>query len=96
LIRPNLLGDLAWAKARYISAYGEIKNEWSRSGGAFEMNVTIPANCTATLSIPASNVSRVTESGQPLQKAFMVRSVMEAGGRVTCEVGAGSYAIRVI
>jgi alpha-L-rhamnosidase len=96
LIRPNLLGDLSWAKARYISAYGEIKSEWSRNGGELEMNVTIPANCTATLSIPASESSRVTESGQPLQKAFMVQSVMEADGRVTCEVGAGSYAIRVM
>ena len=33
----------------------------------FDWRVTVPANTTATIYVPAEDVSHVTESGQPLE-----------------------------
>ena len=95
VVRPYLLGDLTWVKAKYNSGYGEISSEWSRRGSGLQMQIVIPANSTATVWIPVSDPSRVTESGRPLEKALQVRSVRVTGESVTCEVGSGSYEFNV-
>jgi len=52
-IRPQPVGDITHAKASYHSPYGIIKTEWTRTGGTFELNVTIPANTRADIYLPA-------------------------------------------
>ena len=53
-IRPQPVGDVTYAKASYHSAYGEIVSEWKLNGNSFELNVTIPANTTAVVYLPAN------------------------------------------
>jgi alpha-L-rhamnosidase len=53
IIRPQPAGDLAWARAAYESIRGRIACEWRRAGGKFTLRVTIPANTTATVYVPA-------------------------------------------
>jgi alpha-L-rhamnosidase len=65
IIRPRLLGDLTWVKARYESMRGRIVSHWKREGGTLTMEVAIPANATATIYVPAKSVESVLESGKP-------------------------------
>jgi alpha-L-rhamnosidase len=53
-IRPQPVGDVIHAKAKYNSPYGEIVSEWKKNGKQFELNVTIPANTTAVVYFPAN------------------------------------------
>jgi alpha-L-rhamnosidase len=51
-IRPQPVGDVTAAKAKFHSPYGEIMSEWKKKGKQFELSVTIPVNTTADLYLP--------------------------------------------
>jgi alpha-L-rhamnosidase len=52
LIKPEIVGDLKWVKARHDSPYGRIAVAWQRDGSDVKLNVTIPPNTTATVFVP--------------------------------------------
>ena len=55
LIQPAMVGDLTWVKAHFDSPYGRIVSDWKIEGGQLIMDVTIPANTTATIVVPGKN-----------------------------------------
>ena len=59
---------IEWVKAEYLSAHGRIATAWKSVADRFELDVTIPANTTATVFIPAKSASGITESGAPLNQ----------------------------
>jgi alpha-L-rhamnosidase len=91
VIHPALVGDLKWVKAHYDSIHGRIASQWRRQGGKLELDLTIPANTTATVHIPTTDAASVTEAGHPAAEAEGVRSVGTAGGAAIYEVGSGEY-----
>jgi alpha-L-rhamnosidase len=91
VMRPTPVGDLLYAKASHRSPYGTIRSAWTRRNVAFEWQVEVPPNTTATLYVPASDPGRVTEGGQPLDRAAGVKLLRAEGGRVVLEVGSGEY-----
>lgn len=91
VIKPHVVGDLTWAKGSYDSAQGRIVSNWKKTGGALQMDVTIPANSTATVYVPAKSGAKLTESGQPLAKASGVKFVRQDGDYSVLRVGAGTY-----
>jgi alpha-L-rhamnosidase len=62
-IAPRPGGDMTWAKGRYRSIRGLIASEWRIENDRFELQLTVPPNTTATLHLPTSDASQVTESG---------------------------------
>ncbi len=52
LIKPAIVGDLSWVKAHFDSPYGRIVSDWKVEGSQLVMDVTIPANVTATIVVP--------------------------------------------
>jgi len=57
-IKPQPVGDLTYARASYQSPYGTINSGWKRSGKSFTLDVTIPANTTATIYLPSNSTSK--------------------------------------
>jgi alpha-L-rhamnosidase len=55
LIRPEVVGDLTWVKAHFDSPYGRIASDWKIDGNQLTMDVTVPANTTATVMVPGKN-----------------------------------------
>ena len=55
IIRPHPVEALAWAEGTYQSVHGPIAVRWDRRDGRFILKVTIPANTTATVYLPARN-----------------------------------------
>jgi len=94
LMRPTPVGDLKSVKASYRSLYGLISSEWKRDGAAFSLDVTVPANATATVYVPANDVATVTESGKPATQADGVRFLRQEGGAAAFEIGSGAYHFR--
>jgi alpha-L-rhamnosidase len=52
IIKPAIVGDVAWVKCSHESPYGRIVSNWKRNGKSLTMDVTIPANTTATVFVP--------------------------------------------
>ena len=52
LIKPAVVGDVTWVKAHFDSPYGRILSHWRRDGRNLIMDVSIPANTTATICVP--------------------------------------------
>jgi alpha-L-rhamnosidase len=57
---------MTFAKGYYDSVYGRIVSEWKIENGLWTYKCVVPANTTATLYLPAKNISQVTESGKAL------------------------------
>ena len=91
LITPTPDGNLTSADVRYDSIRGRIETAWKKSGDKLTLNVTIPADTTATVLVPAKNADAITESGKPLAKAPGVKFLRMEGDRAVLEAEAGSY-----
>jgi alpha-L-rhamnosidase len=91
IIKPSMVGDLHWAEAWYDSVRGRIKCLWRKREGQVQMDVTIPANCSATVYVPSQSAEAVTESGSPAKKAEGVRFLRMEKGNAVYEIGSGIY-----
>lgn len=94
-IRAEPVGNVTSAEANYLSPYGTISTQWKKENGEFELNTGIPVNTTATIYLPASEKSKITESGKPISKSGGVRILKYEQGKVLVEVGSGSYNFHV-
>jgi alpha-L-rhamnosidase len=91
IVKPAVVGDLTWVKCGYDSIHGRIVSNWKREGGKLTMEITIPANTTATVHVPARDAAGVTESGKPADKAEGVKFMRMENGAAIYEVGCGTY-----
>lgn len=51
-IVPRPGGHFTHAKASYTSVYGRVESGWERTEAGYAYAVTVPAGCTATLTLP--------------------------------------------
>ena len=91
LIQPAMVGGLTWVKAHYDSSHGRIVSNWQRESGRVTMEVTIPANSTATVFVPTGTAASVTESGIPAAQANGVTFLRREGNAAVFAVGSGCY-----
>lgn len=91
MVRPGIVGGVDWVKCGYRSPYGKIVSNWRREGDKLTMEVTIPANSTATVFVAAKDAASVTESGKPASQADGVKFERMEERMAVYEVGSGSY-----
>jgi alpha-L-rhamnosidase len=99
-IAPQVLGDLARARASIQTVRGVVSSSWVRDGQSIALAFTIPANSRARVSVPTMGLDDVTisEGGQIVWEdgAFVsgvpgVSGGSEGSGCVTFDVGSGAY-----
>ena len=102
VIKPYIGAGLTWAQTTYDSVHGTIAVRWEKIGGALVVNVTIPANTTATVSLPAKGPATIQEGGKSVwSNGAYVSGVTGISGasanrdRVDVAVGSGNYHFRV-
>ncbi len=91
VIAPQIGGKLNQATVGYRSIRGLIRTSWRREGDKLALEVTVPANATATVHVPAKAAGEVTESGKPLAQAEGVKFLRMEGGAAVVRVGGGTY-----
>jgi len=91
IMRPTPVGDLTSVSASHDSPYGTIVSEWRIAGGHFIWNITVPANTTATIYIPARSSEAVTESGKAARGAAGVTYLRAEPGAAVYDIGSGYY-----
>jgi len=90
-IQPVIREGLTWAKTSYDSICGKISTDWKLDGSKLTLDVTIPANTTATVHVPAKDVASITESGKFTDKADRVKFLRMENNAAVYAVGSGIY-----
>ncbi|HEX4163172.1 MAG TPA: family 78 glycoside hydrolase catalytic domain, partial [Acidimicrobiales bacterium] len=89
-VAPPVRG-LPRASGTVPTVAGTVVVAWQRNGRAMALDLTVPANLTALVHLPASSASRVREGGVAVGKAPGVSVSSAAGGVAVLAVGSGSY-----
>lgn len=90
-MKPTIVGDLTAVKARHRSIYGTVSSEWEIRDSRFYWNITIPANTSAVVCIPAVNEKEVTENGIRAKRAKGVKFIKMSKNGALFEIGSGDY-----
>ena len=90
-MKPELGEGITWAKGHYDSIQGRISSDWKIENKTFHWNITVPANTTATVYLPAKDAVAVTESGKAVSQAEGVEFLRMEKDRAVYQVSAGSY-----
>ena len=91
VISPEPVGTLKSARGEFQSVRGRISSAWEIADGRFKLAVTLPANTTAEVFIPAASPGDVQESGGPAANAPGVKFLRLDKGKAVFEVGSGRY-----
>ncbi len=90
-IAPALNEGLSWVNASYKSIYGTIESDWKILGNQLAMDVIIPANTTATIVIPTTDLQSIREGDTTAFKAEGVKFINFENGNAIFEVASGKY-----
>lgn len=89
-LAPHPGGGLTNATATFKSVYGEIKSGWKIENGRMVYEVKVPANSTATVTLPSAKLENVTVNSAALKEnALMAAS--QTGKTVSLKLGSGEY-----
>jgi alpha-L-rhamnosidase len=89
VIHPHLDSRMTAARAEYDSIYGKIVSDWKgTAAGPFSLQVTIPANTSATVFLPAIAGAHLTQDGNPF-------NAQAEKGSYAIRIGSGSYTFDV-
>ena len=91
VIRPQLGKELSWARGSYDSIRGPIRTEWKLDANRLSLDVSVPANSTATVYLPVAAGAEVREGQQPAANAPGVHALELRDGQAAFEVGSGNY-----
>ncbi|MBT3192437.1 MAG: family 78 glycoside hydrolase catalytic domain [Verrucomicrobia bacterium] len=100
IIKPAFLKEISYVNGSHESVYGTIESNWKRdpstslrAGGTLTLEVSIPANTTATVYVPAQKPDDVTVNGRKLNQADHVTFLRMENGRAVVNVDSGIYSI---
>ena len=94
-IAPRPGAGLTSARASLETPYGTLASAWRLDGGRFALDVTVPANTSAEVTLWNTRIDRAREGGLALDAAQGIRSARQRGDDVVVEVGSGRYAFTV-
>lgn len=94
VIKPQPGPELTWARSRYDSIRGPILSDWAQTKDGFSLKVTVPANTTATVHIPAGDVAHVTEGDQPATQAVGREFLGLVDGCAVFNTQSGTYVFK--
>jgi alpha-L-rhamnosidase len=90
-IQPHVGGNLTNAAAELQTYYGPVRSGWKKNGAGLQLDVTIPANTTATIYIPAKEGTAIKEGGKALASVAGLKQSGKTSGYTVVEAGSGNY-----
>jgi alpha-L-rhamnosidase len=89
-LAPHPGGGLTNANATFKSIHGEIKSAWKIENGNMVYEVKIPANTTATVTLPSAQLDKVTVNSASL-KDDKLMAAKQSDKTVSLKLGSGEY-----
>lgn len=62
-VAPKPVGDLKYVKCSYDTPYGVIAVDWTHENGTFTLNLSVPVNTTAVVTLPGEKEPKEVQSG---------------------------------
>lgn len=84
-------GRLTSASARLESPYGMIESSWIEEEGRRTLEVQIPVNTTARITLSGAKLGSLMESGNPLTDVEGIGAVEESVEGIQLTAGSGTY-----
>jgi alpha-L-rhamnosidase len=94
-MKPLIVNELSYVNASYNSMRGKIESHWQKLEDKFTWNITIPANCMATVYFPDAAGKKITESGITVEKVTGTKNIRTQDGHVVLEIVSGNYAFEI-
>lgn len=91
VIKPQVVGDVDFVSSWFQTPYGKVSGEWKKKDGAFSLNVTVPANTTAIVYLPASAQNEISVNDLPLNQLNGAKFIGYKDRKAVVKVGSGSY-----
>ena len=91
IIEPQPGGKLTTAGATLETLYGTISSKWVIENGMFKLDVSIPANTSATIVLPKAAQQEITESGKTLSALLLKKKSVNSDSSVAIQLGSGTY-----
>ncbi len=93
LLAPHPGGGLTNAGVEFNSVYGKVKSAWKIDGADFVYEVTVPANTTATVTLPAAKADQLLVNAQVISGTIKESLKLTDKG-ISVNVGSGNYQFR--
>jgi hypothetical protein len=95
-IAPQPVGGITGVSASVDTIRGPIASDWTRTNDRFVLTATIPANTTATVSVPAASAAQVTISEPPSGSLARPRFVRVHDDRAEYATPSGQWQFTVM
>lgn len=89
LVAPRPGGGLSWAGASLRSAYGDTATLWHRAGDQLTLELSLPSNTWATVSLPTGDPASIRVDGAEPSDQAGLRAVRGT----ELELGSGAYSL---
>ena len=83
--------ELEWVKASVHTMHGTITSSWQKKQSGLMVEIKVPANTIATVHLPVSAGSLITEGGKTISEIKGIKFVESEANEVVFELGSGSY-----
>ena len=93
LLAPHPGGGLTHANAEFTSLFGKVKSAWKLDGNDFVYEVTVPANTTATVTLPSAKAEQVKINSKKIPESIYETLKQNEKG-ISVSVGSGNYTFR--
>jgi alpha-L-rhamnosidase len=90
MLAPHPGGGLTNANAAFKSIHGEIKSAWKIENQNMVYEVKVPANTTATVTLPSAQLEKVTVNAASLIDDKLM-AAKQSGKTVSLKLGSGEY-----
>jgi alpha-L-rhamnosidase len=94
-IAPRPGGGVTSARAEIVTLYGPLSASWSIDEGGFHLDVVVPPNTSAEVTLAGARADTAREGGRALAGTPGIRQVRQQDGDVVVEVGSGRYVFTV-
>jgi alpha-L-rhamnosidase len=94
-IMPHIGKGITSAEADLETYYGKASSAWQVQNNELVLSVEVPANTSASIFIPATNVEAITEGGNKLSESKELKIAGREGEYIRVEAGSGKYIFKV-
>ena len=100
IIKPAVVGDLAFANTEYESPYGNVVVKWKKEGKGAAFHIEIPVNTSSKVYLPAIKKEDITENGGALESVNGINYLgteqsAAIGNYIILNVASGIYDFKV-
>ncbi len=91
VFQPQFVDDLDFVTYSNLTPYGEAGITWKQNEKGYAMDITVPVGSEASVYVPVSDISKVSEGGIEIDKVQSIKIASTDSEQVVLNIGSGKY-----